>query len=296
MSQRSDEEELRRDYLLGELVEEQREEVEERLLLDDDFEERLSETQDALIDAYVFGTLPASQRESFDKNFVINDERREKLLFARALEIYVDRPQQGEPRHDMGDGERLPPAPVWSKPWQFIRAHKAWAGVAALAVLLVWLAPATLKWFRPPAQVALVRERRANIERRVAEVNGRPADRSIQALPASELELQSTILREGGGLKRADLTDDLKLLKLRLALSQARHESYRALVLTVEGEELFAADGLASEVDAGGPAVRLNLPTEFIPAGDYQIQLWGRGADGGLTEVGRYSFRVVKKK
>lgn len=292
MNERSDEEVLLRDYLLGALDEVRQEQVEERLLRDDDFAERLSEEQDALIDAYVFGALTERERESFDKNFIIDDQRRQKILFAQALEVYIEERYGPQPATRDADNA---PLPWWRNLWQFLRAHKAWAGAATVTLLLLLLTPPLLRRFRPPTETALRWERRANIERRVDEVNKRPADQSTQALPASELALQQTRLREDGGLRRAYLTGDIKLLTLQLALPQVRHENCRALVLTVDGKELFAADNLTPEVHAGVAAVRLNLPTEFLATGDYQIRLWGRGAGGSLTEVGRYSFGVIKQ-
>ncbi|MDQ3802315.1 MAG: hypothetical protein M3416_00440 [Acidobacteriota bacterium] len=293
MSGPSDEEVLLRKYLLSDLDEASREQIEERLLRDDGFAERLSAAQDALIDQYVFDALSEGERESFDRNFIINGERRQKMLFAQALEIYVD--EHYGPQPPPRDDSR-PPPPSWRKPLPFLRAHKAWAAGSAVVLLLLFLTPAALRWLRPPDQAALLREQRARIERQVAEFNKRPASQSIQALPAFELVLQPTLLREDGGLKRVTLADDIKLLTLRLALPQARHESYRALVLTVEGEELFAADGLKSEVDAGVATVVLNIPTEFLTTGDYQIQLRGYAADGRSAEAGRYNFRVISKK
>lgn len=293
MSRWSDEEVLLRNYLLGGLDEATREQIEEHLLCDDGFAERLSTAQDALIDDYVFDALSESERESFNKNFIINDERRQKILFAQTMEIYVDEHDgpQPPPRADA-----RPLSPSWRNPLPFIQAHKALVGTSAVVLLLLLLTPAMLRWLRSPDQTALRRERRASIERRIAEVNKRPADQSTQALPASELALQPTLLREDSGLKRVTLTDDTKLLTLKLVLPQAQHEIYRALVLTVEGEELFAADGLTSEVEAGIPAIRLSLPAEFLATGDYQVQLRRVAPDGVLTEVGRYSFRVINQK
>lgn len=293
MSRRSDEEVLLRKYLLGDLDEATREQIEEHLLCDDGFAERLSAAQDALIDDYVFDALSESERESFNRNFIINDERRQQILFARTMEIYVDEHDGAQPTPR---ADTRPPSPSWRNPLPFIRVHKALVGTSAVVLLLLLLTPAMLRRLGQLDQTALRREGRASIERRIAEVNKRPADQNTQALPASELALQSTLLREDGGLKRVTLADDTKLLTLKLAIPQAQHETYRALVLTVEGDELFAADGLTPEVEAGVPTVRLNLPAEFLATDDYQIQLRRVAPDGVLTEVGRYSFRVINQK
>jgi hypothetical protein len=293
MRQQSDEEVLLRNYLLGDLDEARREQVEERLLCDDGFAEKLSAAQDALIDDYTFNALSENERESFDKNFILDEERRRKMVFAQTFEVYVD--ERYESRPPTRDESRLSPA-SWSNPWPFLRAHKAWASAAAIVLLLLFLTPAMLRRLRSPDEAALVRERRERIERQVAELNQRRADGSVPSLPALELALQPTLLREDGGLKRAVLSNDIKLLTLKLMLPQVRHENYRALVLTVEGDELFAADALTAEPEAGVATVLLNIPTEFLTTGDYQIQLRGKEADGRLAEAVRYNFRIIDKK
>lgn len=292
MSQRSDEEVLLRNYLLGGLNEATREQLEERLLCDDGFAERLSAAQDDLIDDYVFAALSDSERESFDKNFIINDERRRKMRFAQAMEIYVGERDETQPPARI---DTHPPAAPLGAPLSFLRAHKVWVTVSACVLLLLLFTPPLLRWLRPTDQATLVRERRASIERRIAELNHPAAGQSIQSLPALELTLPQSLLREDGGLPRITLTDDIKLLTLKLALPQVRHENYSALVLTVEGDELFGVNNLKSDVDTGVAAVRLNLPTEFLATGDYQIQLRAVAVGGGAAEVGRYSFRVIKQ-
>jgi hypothetical protein len=289
MSWQSDEEVLLRNYLLGVLDEARREQVEERLFYEDGFAEKLSAAQDALIDDYVFDALPAGERESFGKNFVFDDERRGKLLFAQTLEVYVDE-RCGAPT--ALDDQQLPAA-WWRDALQFLRAHKTAAVVSAFAILLLLLTPALVRWLRPPDRNIIFAARRADIERRMAELNKRPADPNITALPSTELALQPTILRDDSGIKRAPLAEGVKLLTLKLSLPLARQDNYRALVLTVEGDELFAVDGLTPEADAA--TILLRIPTEFLATGDYQIQL--RGAAAGLDgSPVRYSFRVIDPK
>lgn len=279
MSLRNDEESLLRDYLLGRLDESARERIEERLLDDDEFEESLSAAQDALIDDYVFDALPASERESFDQNFVIDGERRHKLLFAQTAKVYMD--------------ERAVRQPPWKRLLPFLKGHKTVVAISAAAVLLVLLlAPAALRLLRPPDPAALQRERR---ERLAARFNQRPADESIRALPASELYLQP-MLREESVIPRVTLTDDIKRLTLNLTPPEARHDSYKATVLPVGGEELFIIRGLKPETDAEGALIPLNIPTEFLRTGDYEIQLRGGAEDDHSLEPKRYYFRVIGKK
>jgi hypothetical protein len=283
MSWQSDEEVLIRKYLLGDLDEKQQEQVEERLLCDDGFSDRLYAAQDNLIDDYVFDLLPEDERQRFEKKFTLDDERREKLLFARTLESYVS-VEDVRPRKDV-----RPPSRWWKNLSSLLREHKAWSATAfATLILLIFLAPKIASWLKLSDQAAQS-QHRASIERQLAEFNKRPFD---QTQPKLNLTLQPILLREGSEMKEAVLTGHIKNLDLKLVLPQVRYGRYRALVQMVEGSEIFAIGGL--EPEAGTPEVLLRIPSEFLPAGDYQIELKGGATDEHEEGVARYYFRVRK--
>jgi hypothetical protein len=76
-------------YLLGESIEQENLEIEERLLADAGYRERLQETEHELIAAYVAGDLTIEKRERFEKSFLRSEERREKLRLAELLYEYA---------------------------------------------------------------------------------------------------------------------------------------------------------------------------------------------------------------
>jgi hypothetical protein len=281
---RQNDEALIRKYLLGDLDERQLEQVEEQLLCDDDFAERLYAAQDDLIDDYAFNLLPDDERERFEKSFTLTDERRKKLLFAQALESYVKLNDVQQPE------DARPLFQRWKNLLLYLKGHRPWLALAlASVVLLIVLTPQMVRWYKPSNQVSL-EQNRASIERQIAELNQLPVDANIQALPTLELTLQPTLLREGGEVKRAVLTPDIKNLSLRLVLPQVRYGSYRALVRTVEGRELFAVENLKSQGSAA--EIPLKIPSEFFPNGDYQIELQGIAGDGHAEDAARYNFQI----
>ena len=284
MNPQNDEEVLRKDYLLGKLDDRAREQVEERLLDDDEFVEKLADTEDNLIDDYVFGVLSRSERQSFEKNFVINDERRNKLQLAQSFDAYLDKldhPTQGT---------SVNAAPWWTAPLQVLRSYKFWIAVPAL-LILVFFAPAIVRWWQRNDQIALVQTDRARIERRIAEFNRQ----STQTLPSQELTLNvASAQRDAGGINRVTLSQDVKSLTLRLAIPSPPQENYRGIVSTLEGTELFTINDFHRETDSGRTVLRVNLPTEVLPTGDYELQLGGIGPDGQLTNPVRYYFGLIK--
>lgn len=78
-----------RAYLLGKLENLiELESIEEKFLLDKDFQDQLSFQEDVLIEEYVNKLLSESERESFENHFLIDPERRKKLDLFLLLERY----------------------------------------------------------------------------------------------------------------------------------------------------------------------------------------------------------------
>lgn len=79
-----------RRYLLGELtVEEDRQAVEDRMLLDDAFFAEFELAQDNLIDEYVNQELTTQERDNFNRYFLTTAERRAAVSEAQALTRYA---------------------------------------------------------------------------------------------------------------------------------------------------------------------------------------------------------------
>src|SRR5688572_11308000 len=129
--QASDEEQkLLRSYLLGELNEQQKEAVEERLMMDDDsFKESLL-VEDDLIDDYVQGELSADERKRFEATILLTPRGRQQVELTRRLREYapVLRPEQESPP---------PVAPSKPKWWQQWFASPALRLATSFVVLLV---------------------------------------------------------------------------------------------------------------------------------------------------------------
>lgn len=287
MNEPDNEQAIMRKYLLGELDEPLREEVDERIVCDSAFAERLEVARDNLIDDYVFEGLTEGERKNFQNNFLLDDERRHKLRIAQALEVYV---AEHEERQLATAHESWAVADRWRSALRLFQRHKFWVTLSfAVILLLVFFTPKITRLISPKA-TAPVDEERARSERQLAELNSRPL---VATDPLSmELELQPTRLREGGELRKLLLNKEAIFVKLRLGFSSdVRYEKYRTVVRTVEGRELFTIDDLKSEL--GVNVVVLRIPSEFLLTGDYQIQLYGISEDGAPASVARYDFRVI---
>jgi CHAT domain-containing protein/tetratricopeptide (TPR) repeat protein len=75
-----------RDYLLGALTDESETRMlEEKLFMNDDFNEKISVAEDNLIEEYLDGSLNSSEKKRFNQHFLSAPERKKKLRFMRTL-------------------------------------------------------------------------------------------------------------------------------------------------------------------------------------------------------------------
>lgn len=78
-----------RNYLLGRLNDQEKmRQVEQKLLLDDDFDEALQVAEDELIENYLDGDLGADEQARFIGHFLVSEERKQKLRLIENLRAY----------------------------------------------------------------------------------------------------------------------------------------------------------------------------------------------------------------
>lgn len=78
-----------RRYLLDALTPEERQQVEVRLLMDDEFHEQVGVIEDELIDEYLYGALPEDERRKLGEIFQSDPIQRRKLQLAQDLGAFA---------------------------------------------------------------------------------------------------------------------------------------------------------------------------------------------------------------
>lgn len=76
-------------FLLGELSDGERGEIEERLFADPSYFRQFRAAEDELTDEYLYGDLAADERARFESFFLTTPERRESFRVAKALKQYI---------------------------------------------------------------------------------------------------------------------------------------------------------------------------------------------------------------
>jgi anti-sigma factor RsiW len=330
MKDEADNEKLLIRYLLGNLPEEQRLQVEGEFLSDDHRYERLLALENELFYDYAQNKLSPGEREQFEKRFLSSERNRKRAMIASALSHKMSESAPVE-RTVKGIADREP-----QRFWQSLKSYFVAQGaamkvsLAALAIVslaLVWLVIGVTRLrneFNQFRAQRVVQEdqlrRQAQQERaRVDELNLKLA-REIDENAALQQELSKMQEQTGGQVGKTpsvislvltpsvarDQAPDLKklyfpvgvgLLKLQLKLKgEVEYKSYQVTLLTAEGAERWSKNMLLAKRTGSGRSIDLWLPSKTLEPGDYELRLKGYASDGALEATGDYYYLSIRRK
>lgn len=241
-----------KNYLLGQVSEQEESEVEMRLLADPEFYDELSIVEDELIDQYLGGALSDTDRKSFQSHFVSSPERHQKVRFARALKKHVA----------VSAEEVSSPQPL-----SIFSLRRPVVPYAIAAALLVVLGVSYL----------LVR-------------NGQGPGPSGRVL-AIELTPGPTV-RGGGEVKELVLAPDVGSVRLQLDLPTNEYQTYEAVLRDSSLRPVLTAGNLKPQTINNTAAVMMDVQANLLAPGDYRVNLSGTTAGGRPETVATFSFTV----
>ena len=122
-----------RQYLLGQLTDDEQEIVEQRLVVEDNFFEEHEVVKDEVVEDYLAGQLSAKEKQWLEEKFLASPEGRRRLGFTKALNRYVV--NHPKPQKKLSWGERL--AALWNSQPILMRAAAGFA-LIAIAVGSFW--------------------------------------------------------------------------------------------------------------------------------------------------------------
>jgi len=244
-----------REYLLGGLSEQDREQFEEQLFAESEFHEEVKAVEDALIQEYIAGRLSLPDRGRFEQRLLCTDDQRRQVTFARHLKRYRGQDQRFTNRIkgllNVFEGDR--------------RTVRVALGavlilVAAGSVLLTIITPRG----GPDATIAITLH---------------PG----QARGSGELQK----LKVGKDVRAVRIS-----LVLR---DPSYSEYRASVSGSDRGNVVFTSDKLVPQGASNPPKVTLDLPVGDLAGGDYEIDLTGRSAEGERFEViDSYYLRILR--
>ena len=276
MNEPSPTEESLRQFLLGAVDDAERERIERLFLIDPRYKEHLQAAEQSLIDDYLEERLAADDKERFLLQYAVSPGQQQQLRIAKLIKEYAEAHSVVRPVASPGILKRsrfsiFEPKLIWSI-----------AAVIVVALLLtVWIQTRKPK---PDAQ-------HLAIERELATLND-PATQSA-VLPATMvLSVAPITLRNVEAQASFTPQADIRVLELHLlSASNEQPAKYHAVLSRGIDSEKFSFPELPPPTD-NSRVIRLRVPASILSAGDYQVQLSSIAADGSITSVEEYSFRV----
>jgi methionine-rich copper-binding protein CopC len=265
MSYAEDQKKIRQ-YLLGNLSDELRQPIEERLLTESSFYDELVLSEEELIDDYVNGELADDERLKFEQHFLSAPERQQQLRFAQALSRYTANLAETVE----ADAAKTPSSVTPTKLSWAARFHAFWSGqtsglraAVALLVIAILVGALWLSSRRTSPQTFATLTLSASVSNNRAE--------GVQAAKVS-----------------FPLKDDALKIFLKLPEQSSPAASYK--VELVDNNRETKTLKVAGQ-DA--QSVQVVIPASELARGQYALKLFMIKADGTQQRVsGNYFFTV----
>lgn len=267
MRERSADEIQLREYLLGNIPEENCEEIEAKLLTDAEFEKLADLIEEDIIEDYLDGSLSSREKEAVESRFLRPPERKRKLWFIRLLRSHAS-PESREPRRWF---------PFLLSNWQMK------AGIAAMVLLSLSLGIYNIALRRD------LQSQQDSLER--AQKQNEELQQKLSALHKSntyvELSLVSGAVRGKGDIPEVRFDADRTGLQIHV-LPIGKASSYQASIDQSDGTQIWSGNDL--KIAESGLEVVIPV-ARTLPPGHYFL-IVSPSYDPSAKQ--RYPFTIVK--
>jgi hypothetical protein len=263
-------------YLLGEVTDDERAEIEQGYFADDGLFDQLVDAENDLVDSYVQGTLPPAERKRFEQRFLASSSGIGRVEFARALQRKI--------------------AARSGRKTVSLRQLAMAASVAIVVLAAGWMTLSLQRRHQPP-----ITESRPQAPPRQRAIPPTPVQAQTQTSPLRRQQAPAaliTVLLTPGGTRESEAATPLVLrpapqwVRVELVLENDRYDSYAAELQDVEGRVLWKEESLRARTAPSGRTVAVSVPAKLLPPGDYVVVLQGIRR-GKASEINNYTFTVV---
>jgi len=240
---------------------------------------------------YLLGTAEEASRSEVEQRLFSDDQ-----VFWERLTIAEDDLIDDYAAGELDDDERQAFESLFLRTderrakLEFVRALRTYAGEAHLSApgFRAWLTgPLSVPRWAMAAAAALVLAVVPGLVWQFGLDGRAPAAVTVSLVPG--------LLRDAGAqTARVTPAPGCQVMHVDLATAGDRYADYAATIYDVDGEALWSQHRLPGTSRDGATTVRLTLPCELLPEGDYWARLSGRPAGGELVPLDRYDFRVLR--
>jgi len=262
---------LLRQFLLGQVDDQERQRLESMFVTGTLSEERVMAAEQHLLDDFLEDSLTPEDRERFLAQYGETPAAQRKLRIAKSIQDWAATSAEVT-AVGAAAGSR------WSRLLGRVRLKPVFvvpiAALALIAIIFALVAVRT-KWEHRAMQQELVRLNAPTMSREVS---------------ASAVTLTPGVLRSTEAEKEVNPPANVESVELRLLWTQKeRFPSYEATIRRVDEDERFTIPNL--QLDSGN-GIPLRLSSRYLTRGLYQIEVSGVGVNGTIGPAEEYTFVV----
>lgn len=297
-----------RRFVLGDLDEETRQQLEVEAIADDEIFGRMEAVEDEIIEEYLAGTLPGSERRIFDETLDTIPGRRRRVELVKTLA--ARKPRAAKPSNVVSLSERLRFA---SHARLSIAAGFAAAAITALIFVqsrqsatddnppapAVALTPAAAS--ATPSTYPSATTVPSTSSALAAHQPGAPilasspsAAVNVAATSVVTFLLTSGTMRSGDGGRTLDLADGADEVHLQIAVDDDEFSHYNAELRAPDGTSVASARDLPVTAQKGAPVITVRVPASALRSGRHELVLAGVH-ERGAEEVAYIEFDVRRR-
>lgn len=281
MSEKDNDHNLIREYLLGRLDETDRDNLEQRFLSDRELVQTVALIEAGLIDDYVLGLLPVEDRQEFDTFFFSTPERMEKLSFSKSLRDYARETVRKQVRSTKEKEHTSLSKGLW-------RSRQRLIWTTAIALLIVIGAGGSLLLRREWQ----ARRNAAALESELAALN--PPEEPRPDIANSIGPLQSGFVRGNSSAQGYAISANADVVQLSFGVPPDDMAMYQVRKETDEGTTIFALQHLKPAYVKGEKQIFVNLPSRILQPGYHYFRVSGNSDLGELKDVGVYYLNIIR--
>lgn len=245
-------------YLLGNIPEEEREEIDMAVISDDSLTESFLIAENEIIESFLEQTLSQQEIELFHKNFLTTPKRKQKVLHTAKLKTYAKK-SAGEIQNEITPSFQNTNGINLRKLFRFL--IPALAVVICLVVGFIWIV-----YFKTTTPLT-------PLEAEYAQLNKDGFDNPESFKNLSRLNLKTTIKRSSGkkiSFTETNLTDKV-LFNLELPSGTNSDSTYK-IELIRDQNTAFTLNELRVYKNPVGEELMFLLPKEVLGKGNYTVK------------------------
>ncbi|MCM2314079.1 MAG: hypothetical protein NDJ92_02865 [Thermoanaerobaculia bacterium] len=297
-----------RRFVLGDLDEETRQQLEVEAMADDEVFGRIEAVEDEIIEEYLAGTLPRSERKIFDETLDTTPGRRRRVELVKTLA--ARKPRASKPSNVVSLSERMRFA---SHARLSIAAGFAAAAITALIFVqsrksatddappapTVALSPAPVS--ATPSIYSPVTPAPSTSSALAARQPGAPmlapspsAVGNVAATSVATFLLTTGTARSGDDGRTFDLAAGVSEVDLQIAVDDDEFSHYNAELRAPDGTSVASARDLPVTAQKGAPVITVRVPASALRSGRHELVLAGVH-ERGAEEVAYIEFDVRRR-